>query len=618
MSYRDQVTQVVADVIEPAARDVDKRGTFPRQGIEALGRAGLLGLTVSADHGGGGGGPAEASYVIEQVARACGSTAMVLLMHYAATAILEAHGSDDVRSEIAAGRHLTTLAFSEAGSRSHFWAPVSSARAEGDEVVLDATKSWVTSEGEADSYVWSSRPLDGDGPMTLWQVPSNAPGLKVTSAFDGLGLRGNASSPVTGIAVRVPGGARLGEDGAGFDVAFATVLPNFLILNAAFSVGLMEAVIARTTEHLTGTRLEHLGQTLAEQPSARGGLARMRITADSTRTLLNDTLAALGAGREDAQLRVLQIKAAAAEASIAVTDLAMTVCGGSAFRPDLGIERRFRDSRAARVWADAARQLYVSGLARQWNPDTEVEWGAEFTLPAEIEGAVVQVMTYLIENEYAALQIPAKFIARLHPHYREVMQVLSLQVADEARHVEVFTRRAMLRSDELGVSGAGGRASLQTLLDEPDFSLAAFLLSVLGEGSFLELLAFIARHAPDPVTRRVADLALRDERRHVAFGQAHLKYAVEADGAMLGRLRDAAERRHAALADTAGLNADVFDSLIILAAHEWSAEAITNGWNAVQQLQYDMDQGRQRRLVQLGFPTDEAVELSALHTRNFM
>jgi len=270
------------------------------------------------------------------------------------------------------------------------------------------------------------------------------------------------------------------------------------------------------------------------------------------------------------------------------------------------------------VWADAARQLYLTGAKRQWNPDTAVAWDADFTLPEEIESAVVQVMTYLVENEYAALQIPARFIARLHPHFSEVMQVLAIQVADEARHVEVFTRRATLRTDEMGVSGAGGRASLQTLLEEPDFSLASFLLSVLGEGSFLDLLAFIARHAPDPVTREVASLARRDERRHVAFGMAHLKFAVDADPAMLGKLRAAAERRHDALAATAGLNRDVFDSLIILAAHAWTADSIRSGWNAVQELQHDMDNGRRRRLVQLGFPADEAAELSALHTRNFM
>ncbi|WP_052433447.1 ferritin-like domain-containing protein [Streptacidiphilus carbonis] len=270
------------------------------------------------------------------------------------------------------------------------------------------------------------------------------------------------------------------------------------------------------------------------------------------------------------------------------------------------------------VWAEAAQQLYQHGAARQWNPDTAVRWDAPFALPSEIEGAVVQVMTYLVENEYAAMQIPAGFIARMHPHYREVMQVLAIQVADEARHVEVFTRRAMLRSSEMGVSGAGGRASLQTLLDETDFSLAAFLLSVLGEGSFLDLLEFITRHAPDPVTREVAGLALRDERRHVAFGMAHLKYAADADRALLGRLRTAVERRHDALADTAGLNQDVFDSLVVLAAHAWTPESLRSGWNAVQALQKAMNEGRQRRLVQLGFPSDEAVELSALHTRNFM
>ena len=101
---------------------------------------------------------------------------MVVLMHYAAIAVLEAHGPREVREAIARGEHLSSLAFSEAGSRSHFWAPMSTATADGDGVRLDARKSWVTSAGEADSYVWSSRPLAADGPMTLWLVPSDAAG----------------------------------------------------------------------------------------------------------------------------------------------------------------------------------------------------------------------------------------------------------------------------------------------------------------------------------------------------------------------------------------------------------------------------------------------------------
>src|SRR5690606_26557803 len=109
-----------------------------------------------------------------------------------------------------------------------------------------------------------------------------------------------------------------------------------------------------------------------------------------------------------------------------------------------------------------------------------------------------------VENETAALLVPARFLGRLHPHFREVMQLLAIQVADEARHVEVFTRRALLRRGALGSSTAGGQASLATLLDEPDFALASFLLSVLGEGTFLSLLWFLHDHAPDPITRRIA------------------------------------------------------------------------------------------------------------------
>jgi hypothetical protein len=275
-------------------------------------------------------------------------------------------------------------------------------------------------------------------------------------------------------------------------------------------------------------------------------------------------------------------------------------------------------NRRDEVWADIVPKLYAQALAGQWDPATAVDWTAPLHPDPSVEAAVVQVMTYLIENEQAALVVPARFIARVHPHFREVVQLLAVQAADEARHVEVFTRRAELSGQPLGTSGAGGRASLATLLDEPDFSLAAFLLSVMGEGTFLDLLSFLERHGPDPVTRRVAHLALADEARHVAFGVAHLEHRIRAEPELRGRLRASVERRHDVLASTAGLHAGVHDSLVLLAAGAWTPEAIAAGWDAVQALAATMDEGRRRRLARLGFPPDEAAELSALHTRNFM
>ncbi|TWH72770.1 hypothetical protein JD78_01292 [Modestobacter roseus] len=270
------------------------------------------------------------------------------------------------------------------------------------------------------------------------------------------------------------------------------------------------------------------------------------------------------------------------------------------------------------VWADLAPRLYAHAAAAQWDPATAVDWTIPEPLTDEVEAAVVQVMTYLVENEQAALVIPARLLARVHPHFREVLQLLAVQAADEARHMEVFTRRALMTGGQLGTSSAGGRESLNSLLNEADFSLASFLLSVLGEGSFLSLLGFLDEHAPDPVTRQVTRLARVDEARHVAFGVAHLEHEGALDPTLRGRLRAAIERRHDALVDTAGLNADVFDSLVVLAAGEWTPEAIARGHAAVQRLHATMDDGRRQRLHRLGFPDDEATELSALHTRNFM
>src|SRR5215470_15333634 len=275
----------------------------------------------------------------------------------------------------------------------------------------------------------------------------------------------------------------------------------------------------------------------------------------------------------------------------------------------------------AQVWAENAPKLYAQAVAAQWNPQTAINWDEPFAPgpeDEEMERAVVQVMTYLIENENAALQAPARFIAQIHPHFREVLQLLAVQIADEARHVEVFTRRAMLRGGELGLSTVSGRQSLKTLLDEPDFALASFLLSVLGEGTFLSLLWFLERHAPDPVTRPIARLVAQDEARHVAFGVGHLQYQLATDPALRDRLAMAVTRRHEALSQTAGLNEEVFDALILLAAGSWRPEDIATGYARAQTLKDEMRAGRQGRLEKLGFSSAEAAELSALHTRNFM
>jgi alkylation response protein AidB-like acyl-CoA dehydrogenase len=356
--YLTKLQKVIADVIEPSAVEIDRLAKFPRAAIDSLSKAGLLGLVSATEMGGMGEGIRAASDVVERIGQACGSTAMVVCMHYCGAVVIEKFGAESTRREIAAGKHLTTLAFSEVGSRSHFWAPLGTSVKVNGHILLDSKKSWITSAGEADSYVWSSKPVAVDGASTIWVVPSKASGLSPVMAFDGLGLRGNASAPVVATQVKVSEADRLGADGGGFDVMMGVVLPIFQVLNASCSLGAMEASVSKAAAHVGGAKLVHLEQSLADLPTIRAYIARARIRTDSVRALLNDTLSAIETGREDTMLRVLEIKAAAAEAALEVTDLAMRVCGGAAFRKEVGVERHFRDARAASVMAPTSDVLY--------------------------------------------------------------------------------------------------------------------------------------------------------------------------------------------------------------------------------------------------------------------
>ncbi len=358
MNHIALLDEIITSTLAPLAQKTDAEGRFPREVITALGQSGLSGLVSATIVGGQGKGLREASEVVSRIAQTCPSTAMVVCMHYCATSVLEQFGPDEVRKAVAQGNHLSTLAFSEAESRSHFWAPVSTARADGTQVILDARKSWITSAFEADSYVWSSKPLVAEGASTLWLVNTKLAGLSQPGKFDGLGLRGNASTPITAQGVRIDASDRLGEDGKGFDVMMGVVLPWFSVLSASCSVGLMEGALSRAIGHVGQTKHMHLGSSLADLPTIRAYLARARIKTDMTQALLDDTLTAITTNRADTMLRVLEVKAAAAETALEVTDIAMRACGGAAFRKEAGIERLFRDARAASVMAPTSDVLY--------------------------------------------------------------------------------------------------------------------------------------------------------------------------------------------------------------------------------------------------------------------
>lgn len=357
----DQLQKLADAEIAPRAAELDRQSLFPREQMQALGKAGWFGLNLPADCGGMNQGMRFACAVLEEISRRCPSTAMVFKMHLCGCASYLLHpGTDrELLRKVARGGHLSTLAWSERGSRGHFWAPVSQAREEKGRVILNAEKSWVTSAGEADGYVVSSRASGAAGPAdtTLYLVLSTDAGMAISGGWDGLGMRGNASAPMRLEQCAIPASRALCEPGKGFP-RMLDILPWFALGNAAISAGIAEAAVRDTTAHLTAARLEHLNSRLADLPTLRARLAQMRIETDRARAHLVAALDAVESGAPNATLLVLATKAAAAESAMRVTDMAMQACGGAAFSKHLNVERNFRDARAGSVMAPTSDVLH--------------------------------------------------------------------------------------------------------------------------------------------------------------------------------------------------------------------------------------------------------------------
>jgi len=359
-SAASAASAIARTVLAPSAADSDKQGRFSTEAVEELGRAGLLGLMLPVDVGGSSLGPRAFAGVVAALAEVDASVAMVFLMHTLASVTIAAAprtaALEEVLRAMAGGRHLSTLAFSETGSRSHFWSPISRAESlDGSGARLSARKSFVTSAGHAQSYVTSALSHTGSGltDSTLYLVLAGSEGVTVAGAWDGLGLRANASSPMVFDRCVVPADRRLTAEGGGFQTMLDVVLPLFNVGQAAVSLGLCRAAVAATIGHLKSARFEHLGSTsLGEAlPTLRAQLATMQIETDGLLARLDDAIGHLEQPGELTMLRVLEVKAAAGETAIAVTSLAMRACGGAAFSRHTGIERFFRDAHAGAVMA---------------------------------------------------------------------------------------------------------------------------------------------------------------------------------------------------------------------------------------------------------------------------
>ena len=368
MSVSTAAPPLPTEEIAAAAPQVDREGRFPENALARLSERGLLSLAVPESYGGIGGDPVEYVSAVERIAAACASTAMVYVMHVTAIQTLLAGMGDEAEgpkgealTEVVRGGHLSTLAYSEKGSRGHFWAQVSRAVPVDGGVVINADKTYATSAEHAHSFVTAVGAPGADDPTTteLYLLPADSPGIERPARFDGLGLRGNESGPLTLRGVRAQEAQRLGEPASGFELMTGATLPWFSLGSAASSVGIAGAALDAAAIHAGATRLDYLGGTrLAEMSNVRAHLATAKVRHLQARAYLFEVARQVAESDPAAELGVLTVKAGAAEMALEVTEAAMRVGGGAAYSRRLPIERHFRDARAATVMGPSTDVLH--------------------------------------------------------------------------------------------------------------------------------------------------------------------------------------------------------------------------------------------------------------------
>jgi len=348
-----------------------------------------------------------------------------------------------------------------------------------------------------------------------------------------------------------------------------------------------------------------------------GGPYELEIERGAHRGVLADPLPARASGPKpaDGRMRTSELRWQAEVPASTPASCGFAPLGSI---PELGAPRfdwtlNDRDT----IWADDVAELVDQAGAAQWDAASAVPWDAALELSEFMERAVSQVMTFIAQNEYAALYVPARFLPGVNPAFPEMVMWLSRHVHDEARHIEVFTKRSLI-GGQASYSLASTELSLHSLLEEHDFSGCALLLNVLGEGTFLDLLQFVDQHAPDAATRAAAALAHRDEVRHVHFGISHVRRRIALDPAERAALVAVAERRASKLTQMSGLSPLLVEGLTIMAAGSLQPAELSHGADAVKGLMKTMETNRLKRLAAAGFDPQTAQYLSDLHTPNLM
>ncbi len=229
--------------------------------------------------------------------------------------------------------------------------------------------------------------------------------------------------------------------------------------------------------------------------------------------------------------------------------------------PDMG----YILNKKSDVWASNVSELYEEAVARQWSATRDIPWNQLQELPSDLEHAICQLCTTLSEIEMIASDLPAKWMWRMNHEFLEAKMFLCTQIMDEARHSEVFRKRALANGGGLPKSRALTETLLRTIIAAKTYTQATALLHLLGEGFILDLFRQGEAIAPTEVEKRIFRMTMQDEARHVAYGTMHIRHAVDNDPDVADEIHEALDHGEFALVQL-GSAPDMSTALAMLLA----------------------------------------------------
>ena len=265
-------------------------------------------------------------------------------------------------------------------------------------------------------------------------------------------------------------------------------------------------------------------------------------------------------------------------------------------------------NRKSDVWAYKVASFTEEAMSRQWDATTAIPWNEldRYDRPDEIEIAFAQLCTFFTEVELIATDLPAKWSWRMNNQFHEVKHFIATQAMDEARHAEVFRKRALAGGVGLMEAMPQAEHSLKAILDGDTYSESSAFMHLLAEGNVLTMFRFSEFISPTPVDKRMFQLVMQDEARHVSYGLQHLRWIVDEDPARLEELHKALEE--AETITIGQFDASLLECMIVLAGKGTKPEQIQKGVEIVGHMQIRQIEEYFQRLKRAGF--EERIERS--------